>query len=91
MRVKLTTVGVVAAAALILIPYGTQDAPEARVEPVAAPATKAAATKAAATAAVHVSDVIAAQGNAALAQIRAEATRPTPPDLSKITVDGGPQ
>ena len=81
MSMKVTTVGVVVAAALILVPYGASDTRERTqpVVPAAAPVKPAEAT---------VGKVIAAQGNAALVQIRAEATQVAPPDLSQVAVDG---
>ena len=76
MKMRLTTVGVIVAAALILIPYGTADKQEAPVEPAAA--------RPAAAADAPVADQIAEQGNAALVQIRSEVTQPMPPDLTAL-------
>ncbi len=68
------------AAALILVPYGNSDTRKTLpVVPVAAPLQPAE---------VPVGKVIAAQGNAALEQILAEATQVAPPDLSEVAVDG---
>jgi len=78
MNVKLTTVGMVVAAAMILVPYGASDADRVQVQPVvhaAAPVSSAEA---------RVGKVIAAQGNTALVQIRAEIGQPIPPDLKQL-------
>ena len=73
------------AAALILVPFGISEKRETRAQPVVRAATPVKPTEA------TVGKVIAAQGNAALLQIRSEATRPTPPDLSQVMVEGGPE
>lgn len=84
MKMKLMTVGVLVAAGLILVPFGISKTRETRAQPVV-PA--AAVNPSEAT----VGKVIAAQGNAALHTIRAEVTRPTPPDLEALRQAGQPE
>jgi len=82
MKVKLITVCAIAAAALAVIPvpYGDSE----RVQPApAAPAVERVEAP--------VGKVIAAQGNEALRQIRADVARVAPPDLQQYAIEGRPE
>lgn len=74
------TIGILLAIALVLVPHPTVT--ESGPPPVA-PASAPEMVE------VLLADVIAAQGNAALVQIRAESTRVAPPDLEQLAVEGG--
>lgn len=72
------TLCALAAAGLVLFPA----APTADISPELTPMAASGMVDA------ELADVIAAQGNAALKQIRAESTRLAPPDLRDVAVEG---
>ena len=74
----LITVCAIAAAVLMLAPAGTE--PETKVDARPAVSTPEMVE-------AQLGDVIAAQGNAALKQIRADGVRLAPPDLSAVVVE----
>ena len=75
----LITLCAIAAAILTLAPAGIEPEPKADVQAAAVPTPEMVEAQ--------LADVIAAQGNAALKQIRAETARPAPPDLDAVAVE----